>query len=54
MIDSLKNDGWYVTMDTVYPIYKYDIVTQSNLHEMTYLFLNLSPQKQNEIINNLR
>lgn len=31
-----------------------DIVTQSNLEEMTELFLNLSPQKQSEIINNLK
>ena len=54
MIDSLKNDGWSVTMNTVYPRYKDDIVTQSNLLEMTDLFLNLSLQKQNEIINNLR
>ena len=54
MIDSLQNDGWSVTMNTVYPRYKDDIVTQSNLHEMTYLFLNLSPQKRGEIINSLK
>ena len=31
-----------------------DIVTQSDLYEMTELFLNLSPQKRNEVINNLK
>ena len=31
-----------------------DIVTQSDLEEMTDLFLNLSPQKRSEIINNLK
>ena len=31
-----------------------DIVTQSDLEEMTELFLNLSPQKRSEIINNLK
>lgn len=33
---------------------RYDIVTQSDLEEMTELFLNLSPQKRNEMINNLK
>ena len=31
-----------------------DIVTQSDLEEMTELFLNLSPQKRQEAINNLK
>lgn len=31
-----------------------DIVTQSDLEEMTELFLNLSAQKRSEIINNLK
>lgn len=31
-----------------------DIVAQSDLDEMTELFLNLSPQKRSEIINNLK
>jgi predicted ATP-grasp superfamily ATP-dependent carboligase len=33
---------------------KTDIVTQSDLEEMTELFLNLSPQKRTEVINNLK
>ena len=33
---------------------RYDIVTQSDLEEMTELFLNLSQQKRSEIINNLK
>ena len=31
-----------------------DIVTQSDLEEMTDLFLNLSPQKRSKAINNLK
>ena len=31
-----------------------DIVTQSDLEEMTELFLNLSTQKRNEVINSLK
>lgn len=33
---------------------RYDIVTQSDLKEMNELFLNISPQKRSEVINNLK
>ena len=54
MIKSLENDGWNVTMDDIYPRHQADIVTQSDLEEMTDLFLNLSPQKRSDVINNLK
>ena len=54
MIKSLEDDGWNVTMDDFYPRHQADIVTQSDLEEMTELFLNLSQQKRSEIINNLK
>ena len=54
MIKSLEDDGWNVTMDDIYPRHQADIVTQSDLEEMTELFLNLSQQKRNEMINNLK
>ena len=54
MIKSLENDGWNVTMDDFYPRHQDDIVTQSDLEEMTELFLNLSQQKRSEMINNLK
>ena len=54
MIKSLEEDGWSVKYDYKYPKHQGDIVTQSDLEEMTELFLNLSQQKRSEIINNLK
>ena len=54
MINSLEEDGWSVKYDYKYPKHQGDIVTQSDLEEMTELFLNLSQQKRSEIINNLK
>ena len=54
MIKSLENDGWSVEFDYNYPRHQADIVTQSDLEEMTELFLNLSQQKRSEMINNLK
>ena len=52
MIKSLEDDGWNVTELRVK--HQADIVTQSDLEEMTELFLNLSPQKRSDVINNLK
>ena len=54
MIKSLEEDGWSVKYDYKYPKHQGDIVTQSDLEEMTELFLNLSQQKRSEITNNLK
>ena len=54
MIKSLEEDGWSVKYDYKYPKHQGDIVTQSDLEEMTELFFNLSQQKRSEIINNLK
>ena len=54
MIKSLEEDGQSVKYDYKYPKHQGDIVTQSDLEEMTELFLNNSPQKRSEIINNLK
>lgn len=50
MIDYIECKGFEIveTEDNL------DIVTQSDLEEMTDLFLNLSPQKRTEVINNLK
>ena len=53
MINSLEEDGWSVKYDYKYPKHQGDIVTQSDLEEMTELFLNLSQQKRNEMINKM-
>ena len=51
-IEIVEDHGYNVTELRVK--HQADIVTQSDLEEMTELFLNLSPQKRNEIINNLK
>ena len=53
MIKSLEDDGWNVTIDDFYPRHQADIVTQSDLEEMTELFLNNSQQKRSEMINKM-
>lgn len=54
MINSLKNDGWSVEYDYNYPKHQNDIVTQSDLEEMTELFLKADFSKRQEIINTLK
>lgn len=53
MINYLENDGWSVEYDHKYPKHQNDIITCMQIQEMTDLFLNLSPQKREEIINTL-
>lgn len=54
MIKSLEDDGWNVTMDDFYPRHQDDIVTQSQLEEMTDLFLSADFNKRNEILKQLK
>lgn len=51
-IEIVEDHGYNVTELRVK--HQADIVTQSDLEEMTELFLNLSQQKRSEIINNLK
>lgn len=51
-IEIVEDHGYNVTELRVK--HQADIVTQSDLEEMTELFLNLSLQKRSEIINNLK
>ena len=54
MIKSLEDDGWNVTMDDIYPRHQADIVTQSQLEELTDLFLSADLNKRQEIINSFK
>lgn len=51
MVQYIEENGYSVEEEVFGNM---DIVTQSDLEEMTELFLNLSPQKRSEIINNLK
>ena len=51
-IEIVEDNGYSVTELKVK--HQADIITQSDLEEMTDLFLNLSPQKRGEIINSLK
>ena len=51
-IEIVEDHGYNVTELRVK--HQADIVTQSDLEEMTELFLNLSPQKRSDVINNLK
>ena len=54
MIKSLEDDGWNVTMDDFYPRHQADIITQSQLEELTDLFLLADLNKRQEIINSFK
>ena len=54
MIKSLEDDGWNVTMDDFYPRHQADIITQSQLEELTDLFLSADLNKRQEIINSFK
>ena len=51
-IEIVEDHGYNVTELRVK--HQADIVTQSDLEEMTELFLNLSQQKRSDVINNLK
>ena len=53
MIKSLEDDGWTVEYDYKYPKHQADIVTQSQLEEMTEKFLNLSVQERDNLIKSM-
>lgn len=54
MIKSLEEDGWNVTMDDFYPRHQADIVTQSDLEELTSNFLSADFQKRDLILKSSR
>lgn len=54
MIKSLEDDGWNVTMDDFYPRHQADIVTQSDLEELTSNFLSADFQKRDLILKSSR
>lgn len=54
MIKSLEDDGWNVTMDDFYPRHQADIVTQSDLEELTSNFLSADFNKRDLILKSSR
>ena len=54
MIKSLENDGWSVEFDYNYPRHQADIVTQSDLEELTSNFLCADFNKRDLILKSSR